>query len=71
MLLKALRGVQERLERRDLSLLPGLDEVRALVDVPEAARPYLERMDLAEPEGFEETLLQRAVVYALVNQDLI
>jgi len=70
-LLKALRGVQERLERRDLSLLPGLDEVRALVDVPEAARPYLERMDLAEPEGFEETLLQRAVVYALVNQDLI
>jgi len=70
-LVKALRGVQERLERRDLSILPGLDEVRALVEVPDAARPYLERMDLAEPEGFEETLLQRAVVYALVNQDLI
>ncbi len=70
-LVKALRGVQERLERRDLSILPGLDEVRALLEVPEAARPYLERMDLADPEGFEETLLQRAVVYALVNQNLI
>lgn len=66
-LIRALRGVQDKLERRDLSLLPDLDDVRALVTVPDAARPYLERMDLADPDGFRETLLQRAVVYALLD----
>lgn len=66
-LTRALRGMKKKLENRDLSLLPDLDEVKKLVNVPDEARPYLERMALADPEGLEETLLQRAVVYALVS----
>lgn len=66
-LTRALRGMQKKLENRDLSLLPDLDEVKKLMDVPEEARPYLERMALGDPEGAKETVLQRAVVYALLT----
>lgn len=70
-LAKALRGMKKKLEDRDLSLLPDLEDVRQLVDIPDAARPYLERLDLADPKGLEERLLQRAVVYALAIDDAI
>jgi hypothetical protein len=70
-LTKALRRLQGRLENRDLSLVPSLEEVQQVLSVPERARPYLERMGLADPDGLEETLLQRAVVFALVSADLL
>jgi hypothetical protein len=35
--------------------------------VPASPTPYLERMGLPEAEGFQETLLQRAVVFALIS----
>jgi acyl-CoA hydrolase len=66
-LTRALRRLKGKLERRDLSLLPSLAEVRKVLAVPDAARPFLERMGLADPEGVEETLLQKAVVFALVD----
>ncbi|HLE83521.1 MAG TPA: acetyl-CoA hydrolase/transferase C-terminal domain-containing protein [Thermoanaerobaculia bacterium] len=66
-LTKALRGLQKKIEGRDLSVLPNLEEVRKVVTVPEAARPYLERMGLADPQGLQETLLQKAVVFALAT----
>jgi hypothetical protein len=66
-LTRALRGMQRKIEGRDLSLLPDLDGVKKIVSVPDEARPYLERMGLAEPEGVKERLMQRAVVFALVE----
>ena len=66
-LAKALRRLKARVKNRDLSLLPDLEEIQQLLDVPEEARPYLERMGLAEPSGLHETLLQRAVVFALIS----
>jgi hypothetical protein len=66
-LTKALRGLQRKIEGRDLSALPNLEEVKKVVQVPDEARPYLERMDLADPQGLQETLLQKAVVFALAT----
>jgi len=41
------------------------------VAIPDSARPYLERMELADPQGAKELLLQRAVVYALASIDAL
>lgn len=66
-LTRALRGMQKKIENRDLSLLPDLEGVKKVVQVPDEARPYLERMGLAEPDGMKEELMARAVVFALVE----
>ena len=70
-LAKALRRLKARVKNRDLSLVPDLHELQQVLSVPDSARPYLERMALAEPEGLQETLLQRAVVFALVSDGAI
>ena len=51
--------------------MPDLGELQQVISVPAAAAPYLERMGLAEPEGLQETLLQRAVVFALVSDGVL
>jgi hypothetical protein len=51
--------------------LPSLKEICKSIAIPEQARPYLERMELNHPKTFRETLLQRAVVYALACVDAI
>ena len=66
-LAKALRRLKARVKNHDLSLFPDLGEIQQIITVPPAARPYLERMGLAEPEGLQETLLQRAIVFALIS----
>jgi acyl-CoA hydrolase len=66
-LAKALRRLKARVKNRDLSLFPDLGEIHQILAVPASARPYLERMGLADPEGLQETLLQRAVVFALIS----
>lgn len=66
-LVKALGSLKEKVEARDLSLLPNWGELKKTLDVPAAARPYLERMALDRPDGLKETLLQRAVVLALAD----
>jgi acyl-CoA hydrolase len=70
-LAKALRRLKGRVKNRDLSLLPDLREIQQILSVPDAARPYLERMGLAEPHGLQETLLQRAVVFALISDGVL
>jgi acyl-CoA hydrolase len=70
-LAKALRRLKGRVARRDLSLVPDLGELQQVISVPDAAAPYLERMGLAEPQGLQETLLQRAVVFALVSDGVL
>ena len=66
-LAKALRRLKARVKNRDLSLFPDLGEIQQILAVPESAHPFLERMGLAQPEGLQETLLQRAVVFALIS----
>jgi hypothetical protein len=68
-LARALR-LLERTRSGDLRL-PELDDLKKTVDIPDAALPYLERMGLAEPEGIEERLMRRAMVYALAADDVI
>ena len=70
-LAKALRRLKGRVKSRDLSLLPDLAEIQQILSVPAAARPYLQRMGLAEPDGLQETLLQRAVVFALISDGVL
>jgi hypothetical protein len=51
--------------------LPELGDLKKTVGVPETARPFLERMGLADAQGMEEKIMRRAVVYALAAEDLI
>ena len=67
----ALRRMKRKIAERDLALLPKFDEVKKLVNIPEEAQPYLERMGLADPQTAREKLLRRAVVYALVEDGAI
>ena len=43
----------------------------ALNSVPEAARPYLERMQLDAPADEQETMMQKLVVYALTSTGVV
>jgi len=67
---KALSALKRVLKGQELHL-PGPDEIRKTVAVPESAKPYLERMGLEDPHGAREVLLQRAVVYALASIDAL
>ena len=51
--------------------LPGLTVLRKTAAIPEAASPYLERMELRRPKSLKEKLMQRAVVYALASVNAI
>jgi acyl-CoA hydrolase len=67
-LLRALRHLKRALH--DLEL-PEKKDLKKTLDIPETARPYLERMALADPEGIGERLLRRALVYGLSAEKLI
>jgi len=67
---KALTALKRTFEGQELHL-PGPDDIRKTVAVPDSARPYLVRMGLEEPHGAKEVLLQRAVVYALASIDAL
>ena len=67
---KALTRLKETFQGRDLGELEAGD-FRDAATVPEAAGRYLERLDLAEPKGAKEMLMQRAVVFALASVDAI
>ncbi|MSP57075.1 MAG: acetyl-CoA hydrolase [Myxococcales bacterium] len=51
--------------------LPELGALKKTVHIPDTALPYLERMGLAEPDGLEQKILRRAVVYGLAAEGLI
>jgi acyl-CoA hydrolase len=68
------------LDDRELALMDALERLRGrwsprdairATSVPRAARPYLERMGLAEPRSPRERLLRWLVVYGLVRAGLI
>jgi acyl-CoA hydrolase len=67
---RALTSLKRMLSGQELHL-PGPDEIRKVVTIPQSARSYLERMGLDDPHGAKELLLQRAVVYALASIDAL
>jgi hypothetical protein len=67
---KALERLKQVVDRRR-PVLPQTGALRKIVDIPEGARPYLERMKLEAPRTLKEGLLQRALVYALASVDAI
>jgi hypothetical protein len=63
-------GLQDALEQlRDRSW--SLRDIVRATRVPDAAKPYIERMKLAQPATPRERVLRRAVVYALFRAGLI
>lgn len=68
-LMKALRALQQRVERKKVPMRAG--ELRKVASVPDSARPYLERMGLDAPRTLREKLLRRVIVYALASVDAI
>jgi hypothetical protein len=67
---KALERLKRTVKQKK-RLLPAPGVLRKVADVPDAARPYLERMRLQTPRTAKEHLLQRVVVYALASIDAI
>jgi hypothetical protein len=67
---KALTLLKRTVELKEFHL-PGVNEIRKTVAVPDGARPYLARMGLAHPHGPEEQLMERAVVFALASAGVI
>ena len=52
-------------------LIPRRRVLRKVIDVPDGARAYLERMKLDAPRTLKDRVLQRAVVFALASIDAI
>ncbi|MEX2152499.1 MAG: acetyl-CoA hydrolase/transferase C-terminal domain-containing protein [Gemmatimonadaceae bacterium] len=69
-LAKALRALKRMVERKRPPR-PRSRHLRSMVNVPEAARVYLERMGLAAPRTLKERLLRRTVLYALASVDAV
>lgn len=61
---RALRSLRARAQRDPRSLLRA-HPIRTSLRPPKAARPFLERMGLAEPGDLHERWLQRVVLFAL------
>jgi acyl-CoA hydrolase len=68
-LARALRYLKRTLSG-DLAL-PELEDLKKTINIPDEAEPYLERLGLTDPEGVEERVLRRAVVYGLAAENLI
>jgi hypothetical protein len=62
---EALRNLQSAVNERDLQTFLDPETLRTTVEIPDAAGPYLERMDLAQPSTLRERALRRVVVLAL------
>lgn len=67
----ALRSLQAKMQNREFRGLLGLQNIRQSVSVPQAAEPYLERMDLDSPSTVRERLYRRLVVLALADNGAI
>ena len=63
---KALLILKQMSERRKFRV-PKLTDLRKTLLIPDQAHPYLVRMDLNRPKTVEESLMQRALVYALAS----
>ena len=61
---KALRGLKEKMAE-GLSKVSSLGKAMTIMSVPEAAIPYLNRLQLDAPNTAKEKMMQKLVVYAL------
>ena len=67
-LIGALKGLKEDIGAKKMSFSKMKQSFRT---VPATAKPYLERMQLDRPGGLKEKILQKVVVYALLNRNSI
>ncbi len=67
---KALRKLKEKMAVKKFPV-PTFKEAKKLVSVPEAARPYLERLKLDKPATGREKMMQKMVIYALASEGKI
>jgi len=68
---KALRGLKERMAEASPGGPSSLDAAMAIKSVPEAAKPYLARMQLETPATEQERMMQKLVIYALASDAVI
>jgi len=54
-----------------MSKVKGLGKAMTIRTVPEAAKPYLERLQLDKPASAKEKMMQKLVIYALTAQGSI
>jgi len=67
---KALRNFKATVQENKFAIMPGIIG-QSLSSVPEDAKPYLERMDLASPSTMQEKLMQKIVLFALKSSGAI
>ncbi len=67
---KALKGLKAQMSE-GLSKVSSLGRAIAIRGVPESARPYLERLQLDNPQSAKEKMMQKLVIYALSMQGSI
>jgi acyl-CoA hydrolase len=68
---KALRGLKGRMAEASPGEPSSLGAAMAIESVPEAAKPYLTRMQLDTPATEKEQMMQKLVVYALTSNGVI
>lgn len=67
---KALKMFKAKAEQSKMAIVPGI--LKAFTSpVPEAAKPYLKRLDLTDPGEFKVKLLQKIVISALQDSGAI
>lgn len=69
-LARAVPRVRKRVCQNFPTSSIGIADLRTR-STPESAEPYLRRLDLDDPDGVEETVMQKAVVAGLVSSGLI
>ncbi len=70
-LTRSLRQLKEQFDGKGLPTLDDFDSLPKTVFVPDAAEPYLRRMQLAEPSSPKEQALRRLLVFALAEADVV
>ena len=63
--------LKEKIEGRKWRDLADLESIPKALSMPEEARPYLRRMELEETSGAKEVAMQRLVVYALAEAEIL
>lgn len=70
-LTRAFRGLKEKIAGHEWRDLADMRSIPKALSIPEAAQPYLERLDLVETSGAKELVMQRLAVYALAEAEIV
>ncbi len=68
---KALRGLKEKMSEGFGKKASSLGKAMAIRTIPDAAKPYLERLQLDSPATGKERMMQKMVIHALSSQGSI